>query len=294
MIVAHICPFQSKTRPFCNPPKKCISSSASSLHLAAVHRRPTASAFGERPTLSFAHSRRWQSPTTTPTASFPSDAAAHFGTVTDYIRQSIDPVVLGSTASASFKLFLVCAAVGWLLKRGRLPIATASVLSLVSFQLLIPCMLFSRVASTLATAPNATLLVGMALAALVQIIVGGAWGALLAPLVDGRISKKFNIFGWYPMQPRRSALMIASATANATGVPHATAALLPKPAPAPQGLRELIVAASAFGNTFTLPAVVSELALVTDRMHGNVFKIMRTRPAFLDCCLVCSTPIAMP
>lgn len=182
----------------------------------------------------------------------------YLGDLAIYIQQSLDPVVLGSTTAASFKLFLVCAAVGWLLKKGRLPNVTASVLSLVSFQLLIPCMLFSRVASTLATAPDAMLLLGMACAAVTQILIGGFWGTILAPLVEGNIPKSLRIFGWHPLQPAKSAVIIASATANATGAPHATAALLPKPTPPPQGLRELIIAACAFGNTFTLPAVVSK------------------------------------
>lgn len=51
---------------------------------------------------------------------------------TRLVAANIDPVVLGSTASASFKLFLICAAVGWLLKTRRIPNDTASVLSQVS------------------------------------------------------------------------------------------------------------------------------------------------------------------
>ncbi len=49
--------------------------------------------------------------------------------VIQYIKSSIDPAVLGATATASYKLFLVCAAVGWLLKTNKIPDATASVLS---------------------------------------------------------------------------------------------------------------------------------------------------------------------
>ena len=43
----------------------------------------------------------------------------------------IDPVVLAATTNASFKLFLICAVVGWLLKTGRIPNSTATVMSKV-------------------------------------------------------------------------------------------------------------------------------------------------------------------
>jgi predicted permease len=172
-----------------------------------------------------------------------------------YAGSSIDPWVLGSTASATFKLFLICAAVGWLLRAGRIPNATAAVLSQVSFQLLIPCMLFSKVAATLAAQPDATLVLGMAAAAVAQVCLGAAWGLLLSPLVDGAYPRSTRLFGWHPLDPERSAAAIAAATAAASGVPQAAAALLPRARPAPQGLRQLVAAGCAFGNSFTLPAV---------------------------------------
>ena len=46
-----------------------------------------------------------------------------------YVQKSFDPVVFGATASASYKLFLICLAVGWLLKTKKIPNETASVLS---------------------------------------------------------------------------------------------------------------------------------------------------------------------
>lgn len=108
----------------------------------------------------------------------------------------------------------------------------------------------------LASAPDASLLLGMAGAAIAQIVMGALWGILLAPLVDQRSSKELSIFGWKPFgTPPRSAAVIAAATASATGVPFAAAALLPRPPPVVPGLRELVTAASAFGNSFTLPAV---------------------------------------
>lgn len=47
------------------------------------------------------------------------------------LRAAIDPAVLGATVNASGKLFLICAAVGWLLRTGRIPNSTATVLSKV-------------------------------------------------------------------------------------------------------------------------------------------------------------------
>ena len=41
----------------------------------------------------------------------------------------LDPAVLSATVGASFKLFLICAATGWLLRHGKIPAATATVLS---------------------------------------------------------------------------------------------------------------------------------------------------------------------
>lgn len=47
------------------------------------------------------------------------------------LHGAIDPVVLAATTNASFKLFLICAVVGWLLKSGRIPNSTATVMSKV-------------------------------------------------------------------------------------------------------------------------------------------------------------------
>lgn len=130
-------------------------------------------------------------------------------------------------------------------------------------------MLFSKVAATLAAAPNASFLIGMAAAALTQIAVGAAWGKLLSSFVDGREFRELSVFGWQPFSPGgRPAAAIASATAAATGLPQAAVALLPRPAPPPPGLKELITAACAFGNSFTLPAVFF-LSLLPGALAGQ-------------------------
>lgn len=47
------------------------------------------------------------------------------------LAAAIDPGVLGATIAASGKLLLICAAVGWLLRSGRIPNSTATVMSQV-------------------------------------------------------------------------------------------------------------------------------------------------------------------
>ena len=53
------------------------------------------------------------------------------GGVLDLVRQSIDPVVLASTTSASFKLLIICMAVRWLSENGKIPSNTSVVLAQV-------------------------------------------------------------------------------------------------------------------------------------------------------------------
>lgn len=48
-----------------------------------------------------------------------------------FVRESIDPVVLTSTASASIKLLIICMAVRWLSESGRIPVNTSVVLAQV-------------------------------------------------------------------------------------------------------------------------------------------------------------------
>jgi len=50
-----------------------------------------------------------------------------------FVRDSIDPAVLGSTANAAFKLFLICGIVRWLSESGRIAENTSVVLAQVGF-----------------------------------------------------------------------------------------------------------------------------------------------------------------
>lgn len=51
--------------------------------------------------------------------------------VYSFVRESIDPVVLTSTTSASLKLLIICMAVRWLSESGRIPVNTSVVLAQV-------------------------------------------------------------------------------------------------------------------------------------------------------------------
>lgn len=171
------------------------------------------------------------------------------------IQESIDPIVLASTASASLKLLVICVAVRWLSETKRIPANTSVVLAQVSFQLLIPCMLFVKVVSILAMQSDPMLLLGMAAAAVTQIGIGALWGSLLTPLIDDRTLNSISLFGFHPWKSDTASMAVAEATSKAIGVPATKAALLPKPEQASRGFKGLVTAACAFQNSFTLPAV---------------------------------------
>lgn len=171
------------------------------------------------------------------------------------LQKSIDPTVLASTASASLKLLIICVAVRWLSETKRIPSNTSVVLAQVSFQLLIPCMLFVKVVSILAMQSDPILLIGMAVAAITQIGIGAFWGSLLTPLIDEKTANSMSFFGFQPWRFDKASRAVADATSRAIGVPSTKEALLPKPEQASKGFKSLITAASAFQNSFTLPAV---------------------------------------
>ena len=81
---------------------------------------------------------------------------------------SLSSGVLQATVGATLKLFLVCGIVGALLHSGRLSDDTAPVLSKVAFNVMLPCMLFTKVATTLANSTQRSLL-AVPLIALLQV-----------------------------------------------------------------------------------------------------------------------------
>ncbi|KAL4855619.1 hypothetical protein ACK3TF_003943 [Chlorella vulgaris] len=184
------------------------------------------------------------------------------------VASSIDVGVLSATLNASAKLAIICAAVGWLLRSGRIPNSTATVLSKVSYEIMIPAMLFSKVAQTLAAQPDASLLLGIAAIALLQICIGAACGLGLTAALGLRCEtqqqqqqqqrqqqRDAGGGGWQARGSSAAASAIALSMAAASGAPAAALALKPKQAPPVAGPAQLVPAAAAFGNSFTLPAV---------------------------------------
>jgi len=170
----------------------------------------------------------------------------------DYVVANI--AILAATTSASFKLFLLIVSISWMMASGRLPENTATVMSKVGFNLMIPCMLMSKVAGTLAADASLSL-VGIPLIALMQVCIGALLGRLAAYAVVGDYSEDIRLFGYHPRDPPKAAAAIAASTAAAMSLPQLAPQLVPKPKQLPRGLRELVQLSCAFGNTLTLPLV---------------------------------------
>jgi len=138
----------------------------------------------------------------------------------------------------------------------KIHVLTRKPFAQVSFQLLIPCMLFIKVVSILSMQSDPMLLIGMGVAAVSQICVGAVWGSILSPLIDDKNANAPTIFGFQnPFRTDRASTAVAEATSKALGVPYAKQALLPRPEKASVGFKSLISVACAFQNSFTLPAV---------------------------------------
>lgn len=125
-------------------PTRCLAAPSG---LAAAHRRlppylhrcfGSSSSSSGRAYHSSSRRRRPNRETTIVQAALPQSlmgaaarAAALVPSLAAAATSSIDPAVLSATVNASGKLFLICAAVGWLLRTGRIPNSTATVLSQV-------------------------------------------------------------------------------------------------------------------------------------------------------------------
>lgn len=72
-----------------------------------------------------------------------------------------------------------------------------------------------------------------------QVLAGACFGSVAARVVDG--SLKRSLSGWHPLNPSRSAQLLAMTTASATGVPNVAAALLPRPKNVPLGGRPALL-----------------------------------------------------
>lgn len=118
-------------------------------------------------------------------------------------------------------------------------LATSSPPLQVSYEILIPAMLFSKVASTLAAQPDAMLLCGISAAALLQIALGAACGLALTWLFGlGKPAQQQpgpaggSASSWQGRTSPAAASAIALSLASASGAPAAAPALrLKQPAP---------------------------------------------------------------
>ncbi len=162
-------------------------------------------------------------------------------------------MVATTTISATAKMLLVCFAIARLVSTNTLPENTSATLSKLTFHVITPCMLCTRLAATLGTTstlpPAALFLLPLAMAVQIALGYGLAW-------LGVRYSARHR--GWHPQhQPTQSASVIASTTAAALGVQQASSALLLPGAEQSRPLFEERVAltASTFGNSLTLPLV---------------------------------------
>lgn len=162
--------------------------------------------------------------------------------------------VIGATTSASTKLLILIGAVSWMVSTGRLPSNTATVLSKIGFNLIIPCMLLSKVSLTLFQDASWAMAC-IPLAALLQVAAGAIYGWVAGVFVCGEYSQDLEILGYHPNSPSPSAAAIAASTAAAMSLPQVAPQLVPKKRESPRGTKELVQLSCAFGNTLTLPLV---------------------------------------
>lgn len=166
--------------------------------------------------------------------------------------------IAGATVSATIKMVLMCTVIARLVSQNILPPSTAATLSKVTFVVVTPCMLFTRLANTLSHPGASNLLFALPLAMAVQVALGYALGTLGIYIAQrGR--------GWHPAHnPTRAAKAIAASTAKAVGAPQALNALKGSN-DAASYMDRLIITASAFGNSLTLP-----LVFLTTLFQGDV------------------------
>mmetsp|Transcript_28038 Transcript_28038/g.72709 ORF Transcript_28038/g.72709 Transcript_28038/m.72709 type:complete len:488 (-) Transcript_28038:48-1511(-) len=141
-----------------------------------------------------------------------------------------------------------------MMSTGRLDRNVASVLSKVGFNLIIPCMLLSKLSITLLQ-DSTWALAGVPLAALLQVVAGAIYGKFAGMYVIGGSSLKLPTLGLTPKASTPAAVSIAASTAAAMSIPQAAPMLVPKPKEPPKAMQTVVQLSCAFGNTVTLPLV---------------------------------------
>ena len=190
-----------------------------------------------------------------------------------HLGVGFNPRVAVACTTATFKIVALCLIIGRLMRSNTLPRETPVVLSKLAFNVLLPAYMCTRVAATLHSTPLTLSLAALPVSAVLFVVLGGACGALMTwacSVIPGVVSRT-----WYPALLAGN---VGETIARSAGLPP-DAAVSFNPAPGipaavvkpyaggdvdgrgvTQAVREdpmnrVAVAASAFGNTFTLPLV---------------------------------------
>ncbi|CAI5498886.1 unnamed protein product [Closterium sp. Naga37s-1] len=197
------------------------------------------------------------------------EAAGSAGAAADVVF-GVNVSVLKAAFGTVFKLFGICAFVVCLQKSGILPKSTPSVLSQVSFRVLIPCFLMSKVAATLSGESLSALAV-LPLIAILQVLVGTVLGkaaclvafhkpssllpsaALLPSLVTGNSVSSSNLKHSDGSSRENHTELVATAAEPQS--PAATAASAAAAAAVLRTKESVVTAVCAFSNSLSLPLV---------------------------------------
>ena len=160
---------------------------------------------------------------------------------------SLDPGALSSACTTTYKLVLLCAVVSKLLKVNMLPKETPVVLSKVAFNLLLPCMLCSKVAVTLGEVQSLAML-SIPIVGLMQIFAGIFAGAVLY--------KGYEILFERKLAKQPAVALAGGSVAAADGAAAGTSVSGGSGGSDNSDvLKSIVKAASGFGNSITLPLI---------------------------------------
>ncbi|QDZ19859.1 hypothetical protein HOP50_03g23760 [Chloropicon primus] len=153
--------------------------------------------------------------------------------------RAFDQVALSSACSTTFKLVLLCGVISKLMKIQMLPSQTPVILSKVAFNVLLPCLLCSKVAVTLIKLGDPSML-GVPIVGFLQIGVGLAAGAVLYS-----IAERFLVSKEVPAK--------AMAVGGASDGPAEGEVTTEQKTS--QVMKSIVKASCAFGNSVTLPLI---------------------------------------
>eukprot|EP00884_Botryococcus_braunii_P021615 jgi/Botrbrau1/8137/Bobra.0308s0028.2 len=173
--------------------------------------------------------------------------------------------ILSVVAGSVFKAVLLACFCGWLVQSKTLNTEVGPVLSQVTYYVLLPAYLFTRLSALAAVDIS---MLAIPVISLLQVAVGAAVGSLLGQMVEDGEWRSRD--GWHPRAPAPSATAVALAAAAATGTAAASDALLnPPPNAAPRGTKAVVRAACTFGAGFALPlSILGSLELLPGKFNS--------------------------